>query len=95
MKSPGIFFITGFVFFISVHCLVAKSNFEVTAIPQEVRNRLNLDEFHQKHIDLHGFSVIGSAKVWNFALKEAAFLIKKMVGKRNDLLSMLNRNQAR
>ena len=95
MKSPGIFFITGFVFFFCVHCLVAKNNYEVTAIPQEVRNRLNLDEFYQKHIDLHGFSVIGSAKVSNFALKEAAFLIKKIVGKRNDLLSMLNRNKAR
>jgi hypothetical protein len=95
VKSPGIFFITGFVFFFCVHCLVAKNNYEVTAIPQEVRNRLNLDEFYQKHIDLHGFSVIGSAKVSNFALKEAAFLIKKIVGKRNDLLSMLNRNKAR
>ena len=95
MKSPGIFFITGFVFFISVHCLVAKNSYEVTAIPQEVRNRLNLDEFYQKHVDLHGFSIIGSAKVSSYALKEAAFLIKKMVGKRNDLLSMLNRNQAR
>lgn len=95
MKSPGIFYVTGFVFFISVYCLVGKNNFEVTAIPQEVRNRLNLDEFYQKHIDLHGFSVIGSAKVSNFALKEAAFLIKKIVGKRHDLLSMLNRNKAR
>jgi len=95
MKSPGIFFITGFVFFICVHCLVAKNSYEVTAIPQEVRNRLNLDEFYQKHVDLHGFSIIGSAKVSSYALKEAAFLIKKMVGKRNDLLSMLNRNQAR
>ena len=89
------FYITGFVFFISVYCLVGKNNFEVTAIPQEVRNRLNLDEFYQKHIDLHGFSIIGSVKVSSYALKEAAFLIKKMVGKRNDLLSMLNRNQAR
>lgn len=95
MKSPGIFYVTGFVFFISVYCLVGKNNLEVTAIPQEVRNRLNLDEFYQKHIDLHGFSVIGSAKVSNFALKEAAFLIKKIVGKRHDLLSMLNRNKAR
>lgn len=95
MKSPGIFYVTGFVFFISVCCLVGKNNLEVTAIPQEVRNRLNLDEFYQKHIDLHGFSVIGSAKVSNFALKEAAFLIKKIVGKRHDLLSMLNRNKAR
>ena len=69
MKTTAIFYITGFVFFICVHCLVGKNSFEVTAIPQEVRNRLNLDEFYQKHIDLHGFSVIGSAKVSNFALK--------------------------
>ena len=95
MKRPGILYVTGFVFFISVHSLTGKNSFEVTEIPQEVRNRLKLDEFHQKHIDLHGFSVIGSAKVSNFALKEAAFLIKKIVGKRHDLLSMLNRNKAR
>jgi hypothetical protein len=95
MKRTGIFYITGFVFFICVHCLVGKNSFEVTAIPQEVRNRLNLDEFHQKHIDLHEFSIIGSAKVSNYALKEAAFLIKKMVGNRNELLSMLNQNKAR
>ena len=95
MKKPGILYVTGFVFFICVHYLGGKNSFEVTEIPQEVRNRLNLDEFHQQHIDLHGFSIIGSAKVSSYALKEAAFLIRKMVGERNDLLSMLNRNKAR
>ena len=95
MKRPGILYVTGFVFFICVHYLGGKNSFEVTEIPQEVRNRLKLDEFHQKHIDLHGFSIIGSAKVSSYALKEAAYLIKKMVGNRNELLSMLNQNKAR
>lgn len=83
------------VFFFCVHHLSGKNSYEVTEIPDEVRMRLNIDKFYVKHIDLHGFSIISSGKVSNYALKEAGFLIDKMVGNRRDLLSVLSRNKTR
>jgi hypothetical protein len=77
-------------------CGFAKdSGFKVTAISQEVREHLDLAPSHQKRIEVGGFSILGSSKVSDFALKEAAFLIRKMVGNRDDLLETLNKNKTR
>jgi len=77
-------------------CGFAKGDdFEVTTISQEVREHLDLAPSHQKRIEVGGFSILGSSKVSDFALKEAAFLIRKMVGNRDDLLETLNNNKTR
>ncbi|MAS79326.1 MAG: hypothetical protein CMI25_02795, partial [Opitutae bacterium] len=70
-------------------------DFEVTSIPREVREDLGLADSHQKRIEVGGFSILGSKQVSDFALKEAAFLIRRMVGDRNDLLEALNKNKTR
>jgi hypothetical protein len=90
-----IFYVIGLVLFFGIHHLSGQNSFKVTTIPKEVRNRLDLDEFYKKHLKLEGFSIIGSAKVSDFALKEAAFLIRKIVGNRNELLTRLNKNKVR
>ena len=77
-------------------CGFAKdSGFEVTPVPLEVREYLELDDSHQKRVSVGGFSVLGSKRVSDFALKEAAFLIRRMVGNRDDLLASLNKNKTR
>jgi hypothetical protein len=77
-------------------CGFAKDNVsEVTAISQEVRDNLDLAPSHQKRIEVGGFSILGSSKVSDFALKEAAFLIRRMIGGREDLLAMLSKNKTR
>jgi len=54
-----------------------------------------LSDFHQKRVEVGGFSILGSSRVSDFALREAAYLIRRMVGNRDDLLAKLNENKAR
>ena len=70
-------------------------DFEVTSVPREVREYLGLADSHQKRVSVGGFSVLGSKRVSDYALKEAAFLIRRMVGDREDLLETLNKNKTR
>lgn len=42
-------------------------------------------EFYTKYIDADGYPIVASAKVNDYALKEAAFLVKKMLAHRPDV----------
>ena len=68
---------------------------KVTAPPEEVVKKLNLDEFYKKHVDLDGFSIISSEKVDDHALLEAAYLIKQILQNRGDILKKLAENKVR
>ena len=68
---------------------------EVTPPPNRVRQTLKLDDFYQKHVDVGGFSIVSSKKVSNYALLEAAYLIRKMLGKREDILAAMAKNKVR
>lgn len=72
-----------------------NETYAVRPIPAEVRERLGLDEFYRKRVVVGGFSIVGSAKVSDFALAEAGYLIRRMVGERNDLLAALDANKTR
>lgn len=52
---------------------------EVTAPPASEVERLSLDTFYKKYISADGFPIVSSEKVSDFALKEAAFVIGKML----------------
>ena len=75
--------------------------FDVTDIPEpapppkEVRDFFQLDPYYQQWINVRGFPVLGSAKVNPYALKEATWLIGKMIGNRPDILQTMIRNKAR
>ena len=54
--------------------------------PFAVRQAFELDPFYQQWTDVEGLPVVSSAKVNPYALKEAAWLIWKMIGHRSEIL---------
>ncbi|MXZ01795.1 hypothetical protein F4Y93_14560 [Candidatus Poribacteria bacterium] len=63
--------------------------------PAAVREAFDLDPFYQQWIDVKGFPVLASAKVSPYAVKEAAYLIHKMIGQRLDILQTFAQNKER
>ncbi|MBL7141152.1 MAG: hypothetical protein ISS74_09615 [Planctomycetes bacterium] len=55
--------------------------FPVTAPPAS----MNLPDFYTKHVSAGGYPIVGSAKVSDYALKEAAYLVNMMLAKRPDV----------
>ena len=76
-----------------LHGLVAVSAFaqgdNVTAVPETLRRELQLDAFYQKYLDVEGFPILGSARVSDFALREAAWIVHRMMAGREDLLAAM------
>ena len=68
---------------------------KVAAPPAKVRAALGLDVFYQKHVDVGGFSIVSSKIVSDYALLEAAYLIRQMVGPRDDILKAMAKNKVR
>lgn len=60
---------------------VAAEEFVVTTPPAE----LQLDPFYKKYISAHGYPIISSERVDDYALKEAAYLVTLMLAKRPDV----------
>tara|TARA_B100001094_G_scaffold329382_1_gene391991 strand:- start:74 stop:2677 length:2604 start_codon:yes stop_codon:yes gene_type:complete len=73
----------------------AKDDLTVKPIPDDERERLDLDAFYQKRVVVGGFSIVGSKNVSNYALSEAGYLIRQIVGNRDDLLNIMNANKTR
>lgn len=63
--------------------------------PTAVRNIFGLAPFYQQWIDVGGVPVIASAETNPYAVKEAAYLIKQMIGHRQDVLQTLAENGVR
>jgi len=68
-----------------------STSFQVQPPPKE----LKLDPFYKKSVLVGGFPVIGSEKVSDYALKEAAYLISIMLKDRPDILQALVKNKTR
>lgn len=64
-------------------------------VPEDVRQEFSLDDFYQKHIDVGGLPVVGSQKVSDAAMREAAWIVDKMVGHRPDILQRMADNKTR
>ncbi len=63
--------------------------------PATVRETFNLDPFYTQWIDVEGLPVVASAKVNAYAVKEAVWLIRQMIGHRPDVLQALAQNNVR
>jgi hypothetical protein len=74
---------------------VHGERWDVGAVPEKLVSEWKLDPFYQKHVDVGGFPVVGSAKVQDAALKEAAHLIARMLEGRDDIIQALASNQVR
>lgn len=67
----------------------------VAPIAAELRERLKLDAFYQKHADLEGLPIVSSAKVSDAGLIEARHLIRQMLARRPDVLKAMVKNRVR
>ena len=63
--------------------------------PVAVRKSFNLDPFYEQWIDVEGLPVVASERVNPYAVKEAAWLIRQMIGHRPDVLQALAENNVR
>ena len=68
-----------------------QPSYEVAKPPEE----LQLDNFYQKHVTASGYSIVSSAKVSDYALKEAAYLVDTMLKERKDILAAMTKNGSR
>lgn len=68
---------------------------KVTPVPETLQKKLKLSPFYKKHLDLNGFPIVSSGKVSDEGLREAAYLIGKMLEKRPDVLKALAKNKVR
>lgn len=71
------------------------SKLKVTPPTQQAINKLNLDPFYKKHLDLDGFSIVSSEKVNDYALIEAAYIIKRVLQNRPEILEKLAEKKVR
>ena len=62
---------------------------EVGPVPDTIRDEFDLSEFYRKHIDVGGFPIVGSAKVSDAALREAAWILRHMLSGRGDILKAM------
>ena len=67
----------------------------VAAPPEAVRQQFGLADFYQKWTELDGFPIVSSAAVRDTALREARWLIHKMIGHRPDILEAMTNNDVR
>lgn len=74
---------------------VAQTQTAVAPPPPELVAALRLSPVYTKHLSVEGLPVIGSERVADFALLEAAFLIEKMVGHRPEILRTIAAQEIR
>src|SRR5262249_40360178 len=58
-------------------------------------NELGLDPFYTKYVSAHGLPVLGSSKVSDLALREAAYLADQMLAHRPEVRDAMIRNKVR
>jgi len=68
---------------------------EVTAPPESEIARLDLDPFYEKYLSADGFPIVSSAKVSDYALKEAAFVIGIMLDGKPEVRDALIQEKVR
>ena len=68
---------------------------DVQAIPDDVRNQFQLDRHYQKFMDAGGLPVVGSARVSDAAIREAAWVVQHMLVARSELLRAMGENNTR
>jgi hypothetical protein len=67
----------------------------VTVPPREVVVRWRLSPFYAKYVDASGLPVIASSRVSDLAVLEAAFLVRRMIGERTEILRALAEGRVR
>ena len=68
---------------------------QAAPVPESVRRDFNLSPFYQKYVDVGGMPVVGSTNVTDFALREAAWIVGRMLEQRADILQAMATNKTR
>ena len=68
---------------------------QVKQVPSEIRASFKLDPYYQKYVDVRGLPVVGSKRVTDAAILEAAWIVEKMIGHRPELLAVMAENRTR
>ena len=76
-------------------CVSQALGAAVGPVPENVRRDFKLNSFYQKHLDLDGFPVLGSSNVSDYAMREAAWIVRQMLTNRADILHALATSRAR
>ncbi|HUJ42692.1 MAG TPA: hypothetical protein VLW52_03690 [Opitutaceae bacterium] len=80
-------------------CLIAGAAMAgdagVSPVPAAVRAAFHLAPFYTKFVDIGGLPIVGSAKVSDYALLEARYLVDQMIGRRPDILAAIAQNHVR
>ena len=90
----------GFLLLAVLGLLVAEAS-TATAAPPELTavtappRELGLDPFYGKYLSAHGLPVVGSLKVSDYALREAAYLADKLLDHRPEIREAMIRNKVR
>lgn len=69
----------------------ASASYEVTVPPAE----LKLDPFYTKYVSASGYPIVSSAKVSDYALREAAWLVDQMLARRPDVREAMIKSGSR
>jgi len=80
-----------FLPFLLLSCITSQA----APVPDAVRRDFALAPFYQKHVDVGGLPVVGSTNVSDFALREAAWIVGRMLEKRPDILRAMATNRTR
>lgn len=67
----------------------------VSIVPGRVREQFELSPFYQKYVNVGGLPIVGSATLADHALLEAAWIVRQMIGGREDILETLATNKVR
>ncbi|WP_394781397.1 hypothetical protein [Undibacterium sp.] len=67
----------------------------LSAPPAQLAASLQLSPVYVKYIDVGGLPVVASARVSDYAVEEAAYLIRHMVGQRPDILQAIAQQKVR
>ncbi len=73
-------------------CAVVPAVPDVGPVPEALRAERELDPFYRKHTSVAGFPILGSAKVSDAALREAAWVVRHVLEGRDDILVALTEN---
>lgn len=68
---------------------------KVSSVPLKVRAQFALSPFYSKYLDASGLPIVASAKVSNYALYEAHYIVEQMIGYRPEVLAAMGHNNVR
>jgi len=93
-RALRILFCLVFALLLSPESPVGQSN-SVGPVPDELRRQLQLDSFCQKYPAVDDLPIVSSTRASDFALREAAYIVRNMLLLRKDLIQVLATNQVK